>query len=491
MSSYTSLAFRSASGRNGDENHVALTFYSLLSLFRAHRLLNLRPTSLKKERPLLHFSFRDYRILSTLLLLVIVTAAFLAWRFYPGSWGFEGSDSFSRIATNFVAHGSFSSALRPPIYSLFLAVNMALFPAHWGLSSALIQAGVGILIGLSLVVTTRVIGGNGWAASIALFLYATHFLFQIEVTAKRDTAVFTLLLVCFVLIVPLFSRSLQSKHLLLASVAAAAFLTRASGIVLIPILLFTILWDTRQKLLVERTTSFVRPALLFLVLVLPWQLTMAGITGEVELSSAAASGQNLWKGNNPYFFSLWPGVDLDALDPYLDKSLKPSLMSPEADKELENRAKSFISQHPTLFVKASVVKFFAFFNPVPTPYGSAQFELQNGRMVLSDYDPRNRLLMGISTIHFLVIFSAWIVFLFRRREYPSFSVSVANHSLVVAAAFAAIHAICFPELRYRLPVDIIFIPFAASVLANEARSLLIRTSRAKVYDAVPIGNPST
>ncbi len=407
--------------------------------------------------------------------LITVTGLLLIWRFLLGP-GFEGSDSNSRIAEHLLTHGNFITGIRPPLYPLFLAGCMWLTTHGWEFLAALLQGIIGCSIGVLLGYVTKKLGGSNRAVAITILLYATHFLFQIETTAKRDTVFFTFLLVCFVLVIPMTFTRKTSRHLSMAATAALAFLLRGSAVVLVPILMAVIVWDYRGERFSHIVSNLMIAMAVFCIIVLPWQITLSHVTDEIAFSSAKSSGQNLLKGNNEYFFGLWPEIDVDAIDPLIKRSVRPNdFMSAEADEMMEARAMSYIRSDLGHFVKATLIKFFGFFNPVPTPYASANLTLEGGTLVVSNYDQRNMPLQILSTIHFLVIFGFWIVSFAELYRTSQAGHEVAFLSLFVLITFAMLHAVYFPETRYRLPFEIVLVPFTGFAIDRRLKRWLPMT----------------
>ncbi len=180
----------------------------------------------------------------------------------------------------------------------------------------------------------------------------------------------------------------------------------------------------------------------------------------------AASGFNLWKGNNDtYYLYGKVGTELatgSTPDPRYSffaelrevdravSTLGPEDAYLEHDRLCHARAIDWITHNPGRFATLTARKFLALWSPVPDPV-SDNAQLSRGRVLLSigTYGPL--LLVALVGIALSV------------REAGRF-VPYYAYLLVMSAAYAVL----IPTTRYRLPLDFVLVLFAANAVFGRA-----------------------
>lgn len=119
--------------------------------------------------------------------------------------------------------------------------------------------------------------------------------------------------------------------------------------------------------------------------------------------------------------------------------------------------------HPLLSLSRSLEKFAYFFSPVPLPLGSGDLEYAEGRVVVRNYRGRNQFVMIWSTIYSIALFGGIVMFI--RKRWGTFALEEYRY-LVILAVITAVTLlpvlITFAESRFRLPLEPLLLPLAAS-----------------------------
>ncbi len=400
------------------------------------------------------------------LILLVAYGLMVAWRIRTGI-GFDGSESYSRIAADVLNTGEFNTSFRPPLYPLVLASLMAIFHGAWENAAMIAQGIAGTALGMLLVSAAVRINGGAAAGFITLVLYLANILFQFEVMAKRETVLFTICLIVFFMAF-LNIQNLNRRYLAMAVSAALALLLRPNAVVLLPIGLIFAFFDRKRPDFSLAVLAF--PTAAFLAILLPWQMFVYQHTGEFPITTSTNSGQTLWKGNNPYLFSVYPKADIDVIEGELSREIGgKDITIASSDAEMKALAKKFIKENPGLTAKNAMIKAALFFSPVPLPLGKGEVVIENGTARLEGFRYRNSLILGFATLQSLIVWMGWIGFLATSRS-SSNRQTLALVSVVFTLLLLAVHTLTYPEGRYRWPLDIFLTILAADYLASRIRS---------------------
>ena len=404
-------------------------------------------------------------------LLLVTTLAAAVWRLSDVGPGFPGSESYSRIAQNLLHTGQFGTSFRPPVYPLFLAGMMALFGEYWEYGAVFIQAILSATLGFLLYRTTELLAESRTAGFFAVGLYLTNILFQFETTAKRETTIFTLLLVLFFW-GALFIKRFPQKYLLMSLTAALALLLRPNAVALLPVGALVLLFDCRTTSFSIR--SLLAPIILFLALIIPWQLFVLETTGTFPLTTSTNSGQTLWKGNNAHLFAVWPKADVDLLESEMSVGIgNVDITTAEGDRLLKAQAIEFIKADPLRAIRLGVAKALLFFSPVPIPMGDGELVFENGTPHFKEFRYRNLFVLVFSTIHSAILVVGFVGFLASVRRATDLRQRAAFIVGTFTLLLLLIHSLTYPESRYRWPLDILWTILAADYFSR----LLARSDR--------------
>ncbi|MCB9851620.1 MAG: hypothetical protein H6819_00885 [Phycisphaerales bacterium] len=421
----------------------------------------------------------------SLFSLAIVLIAIMGLRFVRTGnlTSFTGGTTYRLIADNLVNRGVYSvdgehpTGYRPPAYPLVLA-GLGIVLKEYSQSGALL-ANVAMDAGC-LVVLLLLVGrlARDWRAVLfAGLLFAMDFPFHLEALAQRETMLYTLLLLTFMTVAA--RRNVAFGPLLLMTGAAAlAWLTRPTGIALIPLLLIAAFFQSENRSIGIRIARVVTTCCLFTAIVLPWQMYLYRSFRAPVPAGTTSSGLNLYQGNNPAADVLIPFIDVDTYLPEVDSRLK-NLGLPEhdelaRDRQLKADAMKYILAKPASFVRRAIIKVLALYSPIPTPLGSANIDTSNGGVAMTNF--RYHLspwtfsitISGFAIIGVLAVAIRRWKYLLKRSPYAT--TLIVGYILIVTS----LHAVTFAETRFRMPLDPLLIALGAAALFARSRDVIAR-----------------
>jgi 4-amino-4-deoxy-L-arabinose transferase-like glycosyltransferase len=419
-------------------------------------------------------------------LVILAAHASYAWRALSvihrvGSFG--GSPSYGQIASNLLHRhvytwmGNHMTAYRPPLYPLFLAATMSVAGGEWLRAATLVQGALALVACALVMRVVWRIFGDPLATVLAGLLFALDLPLYEEVLSQTEVTLFLLIEVAFfwALARPRLSRGWLAA---LAALAGLAHLAHPTGTLLLPLVIASAIWAPRpaERRSVARTALAV--AVPFLLLALPWQLAIYRGFRVVTLASSSTSGSNLYKGNNPDFFTLFPYVWLDDYEPWMQRLLRQHGVTGDEfarDRFLRHQAFDYIRAEPGAFLRRAGAKVAALYSPRPTPLGKADLVDRDGRVALANYRASHSLLRDVKAIHWCVVLAGALLFLAGLGLRPA---PFAKPALWTGAAFVVamtlIHAVVTSGTRYRLPMDPPLVAIAAAGWAGLLRRFTSR-----------------
>ncbi len=237
-----------------------------------------------------------------------------------------------------------------------------------------------LLVFTSALFILRKIGAPSSSVAIFSFLLTSYLLWHIEVFQARDTILFSLALVTFFAI--LVSDLDKSKFLLLGAISGLGWLTRATGIIFIPmvfIVTFTIPhYTTRQRFF-----SLLQALATFWLVISPWEARILERTGSISLSPFPGNGiYNLVKGNNLLSADVYPYIDLDIID----KLIRERCGDDRGELHIRS-VYDFIRANPTRFITLKLKEIGLFFLPIQVPLGTGECLLVNDKLIIISFFP--------------------------------------------------------------------------------------------------------
>lgn len=371
---------------------------------------------------------------------------------------FTGSETYTQIAADLINIGHFTTAYRPPLYPITIAGLMVIAPTHYPVLTLLFQVFCGLVCGLLLYKIVLRIGGDEKAAALCLALYVCHVLFQIEVLAKRETVIFTVVVLWWFLSLIKPNRSPVSLGLS----TGIAHMLRPTGMLLFFSSLIVLLSDLNTSSRISKVKEILIATAVFSMTVAPWQFNLYQLTGNIQLNSSITGPHGFWKGNNPYFDTIYPYVDVDRLEPMMYALAHSDTQAVRAQNiELNRLAMQFCLDDPLAFIRRTITKIFVYICPYPTPFGKADLVFTDDTVVLKDYQSRNIYISVYATLFMLTCYIGLskAFSLCRSPEMPHLKPLI--FFVLVFILFATTHSLSFAETRYRLPLDILMLPFAS------------------------------
>lgn len=397
---------------------------------------------------------------------------------------FTGGNTYRNISVHLAESGRYSvdgvhpTGYRPPAYPLLLA------GIHWLWGSGAALAGllanlamdVGCLV-LLLVLLHR-LTRNPNAVLLAGLVFAIDIAFHLEALSQRETMLYTLCLLAF--FVAAGGAEIEFGALLMMAISAAlAWLTRPTGIALVPLLVIAAWFQTSQRGVGIRIARVVAACCVFATIILPWQWFLYRSFNEPVPAGTTSSGLNLFQGNNPAADAIIPYVDIDAYLPVIEQQLD-DLGIPEHDEPARSRrmkadAIAYIKAKPIAFLRRGVVKVLALYSPVPTPLGTGTIETTADGVVLQR-DPYHLSVWNVLiTLHGLVLLGLTGLAVVRWRRVfarrPRAAVLIVGYIVLVTG----LHAITFAETRFRLPLDPLLIAIGATAMFQASRACTRRS----------------
>lgn len=382
----------------------------------------------------------------------------------PHDW--RGSPGYTAVARNLADHwhysvdGVYPTAGRPPLYPFLLSLCFRFGGDSWftlALGFQLLSyTGCGVVTALLAFRLT----GDRLACLLVTALYISHLSFGVESMAQRETALFCLLATgCFLL---LLTPDRRSKYLLMGVVAGLLHLTRPTGFLLallLPLFALPPAWRKGWG----RCALYLGLALgAFTLTTLPWHLYLARTYGNLELLPSSTSGENLYKGNTPELDGIYPLADLDLFNPFIWEYTS-GLDEVKKNRWLIQKGREFMREDPGRTLRRMVVKFWAFYSPVTTPYGYGKLNELDGRIVLADY--KFDWLNLIGAPHAVLIYLGSFFLLARWKHLNRSQQKEIIQILAWIVVLTGVHLITFGETRHRLPLDSFFILFTAMAAA--------------------------
>lgn len=442
----------------------------------------------------------DIRVLSVLIVLALVIfQMFLislkcAEDSYDMSQCLGGAEVYGEIAENIVVQHNYSrdgihpTARRAPVYPLFFASLIWLMGDNYLLAALILQSIMYALTGLLLFSLSLKMFKNRLGGLVAVLLYAAHLSWSIESLVRRETVLFALLMLLFFRLLAEKDRSLITD-LGLSLTAALAYLTRATAMFFLPLLLVNIVIrhkDRKLKLLQHTALS----GIVFLIVVSPWYAYVYRNFSTISFMPTSSHGLTAYQGNNPNFLNISPYVDVDLYAPFIKEKLEKEegidleVDELEMDEILGKQAREYMLEKPLLFVWRGVIKFLALYSPIYTPLGSGNLIVdQDGKVMIQDFRPTFTVYRITFVFITTLILVGSILFFRNISRYSEEQRELLYYILALFALLTLAHLMTFGESRYRLPFDTFMIMFTGEFLANAAvarRILPMRTDSVTV-----------
>ena len=409
------------------------------------------------------------RVLGAMLIAGAAVRLLLIWSFH-GQPLYDDEIHYHQIAVNLVTTGQFAqvrgtpTSMRPPLYPFMVAGIYGVFGIDGQDAVRAIQA----VLSLLTVVVVYFLGRDMftsrvglWAAGICCF-YPSLVASNIFVLTET---LFTFLLGLFCLItIRSWNRHSASGMALAGVVLGLAALTRSVMWLFPPVLALFILLALRELSWLRRVVLAFAPFVTFAMTITPWAVRNTHLQ-ETFTTIDTMGGRNFMMGNYEHtpLDRPWATISIQG-----DASWD-SVLSAEApgyrettqgqrDKLALRRTLNYISHHPALTLKRSVVKFLHFW----------QLDRSLVAGAASDYWGHwpKPALIGLTLTVCGASAAVIIATMFGVFMLPGLGDRRHWFALLIVLFVCGIHTLVFAHARYRLPLMPILAVFAASAMVN-------------------------
>ena len=401
----------------------------------------------------------------------------------------SGANSYGVIAKHlYESHtysldGEYPTFSRPPLYPLLLAVARMVSVSEWPLIAMSVQALLGLGSLLLVYKISQTVFAEQTTSHLAILLYALHLTLHKEQLIQRETALFEFLILAFVFF--LVRANAPFNRIITTSILAAlAFLTRPTGFWLFPILLSYVLFYPGFYVK-EKIKLGVISLIVFELVLLPWQIYHFVNFGGFSFATSSNGGVNIFKGNSRLLGDIYPAIDVDHADEFIDFLLEEHKLVSERDRNqfLTEQGLADVVADPGGFVQRFVQKSIYFFSPIEIPFGRGEVAMgSEGRLIVENF----RVGFGIRNFaHFfisIIIVPLGFIGLLQAIKSKGIQRTWGLVSVAIILSTMFTYALFFVLLRYRLPLDGLFCIAAAFVLAK------IRMSPLPAASDIPKGS---
>ena len=399
--------------------------------------------------------YRGALFLSTLFFLAFVLRVGVGFLQESSFWA-QADVTFWNIAKNLVESGEYAlrpgvpTILRAPVYPLFLALLYWLFDSNHHLlvaANSLVNTAV---VALTYSLGRLIFGRREGVVAACFVAFYPYLVWQSQHII--DTGLLSLLLLGLVYAILKAEKSGRLRWVVVAGVmGGAAFLTRSIVILFVGAVPFWWLWANRKRN--PRVTVHILLFLAVLVLcVLPWVIRNAVVFDRLVLTESPVGGQNLWRGNNPLIFSIYPEHSVDSFGPYESRLLRPYATDPfQMSTWYVRQAIDYIVAHPVTFVLSSCRKAMLFYDwdLVPRSRENAVVDELTGA-VLRRGPSRplsERIIYTSSYLAIVILAAVGMSHAWRMNRQATLLVGL------LFASWTLVHAVLVPVTRYRMPVE--------------------------------------
>jgi len=340
------------------------------------------------------------------------------------------------------------------IYTFYLVFVYKLFGVN-ALFARIIQAIIiGILQPLLLYKISKIlfpeISGLFSAGWIAVYPYIIYY----SAALMTESWFITVVLAVFWSAIRLKpAKTTISYFLLLGLLSGIAILLRQVFMLFVPFLFIWILWNHRNTGLLKSIRNLVVSGLIIIVMILPFTIFNYQRFDRFVLLNTNAGFAFFWS-NNPIYGTQFVGILPEEMGNYLmmlPVELK-GLDEASLDSELLKRGLNFVFENPGTYALLSLSRIPILFEFLPSSDSSL---LSNITRVTS---------FGIALP--FMIFGIWLSIKFIFKTKTTFFDSPISLILLFGFIYSAIHILTWSLVRYRLPIDALFLVFAGLALSK-------------------------
>lgn len=303
--------------------------------------------------------------------------------------------------------------------------------------------------------------------------YLSYLLWHEEVFTVRDTVLFALETLLFIALL-LDKSHLYIRFALLGAISGLAWLTRATGIIFIPLLVIVTMTLPREKF-AKRSLLLLIALVSFLVAISPRQLSYYRESGQFSLNPFPGNGlYNFFKGNNELSAAVYPKIDIDRLDFIFNEQFNVT-----QDDLLLEASMNFALESPLAFLAFKGKGIALFFAPIAVPFGSSETTVANGVVSTTNFEAHH-LYQGFWIGFNLLPLMAMTLYLgyflgITRRFYNELEARFHRFVLIITILFLLLHLTIWIETRFIMPLHPLWLICSSFMLIDVARLLNPKT----------------
>ena len=340
------------------------------------------------------------------------------------------------------------------LYTFYLTIIYKLFGVNPIIPRIIQSIVIGILQPLFIYKISKKIfpdvSGLFAAGWIALYPYLIYY----SAALMTESWFITTVLAVFLIAIQFSSGSYSFRRfLLLGFISGLAILLRQVFMFIIPFLFLWILWVQRKNGLTKQILNLAISAAVILLMILPFTIFNFQRFDKFVLLNTNAGFAFFWS-NNPIYGTKFVGIMPVEMGNYLEMlpiELK-GLDEAALDSELLKRGLSFVKENPGQYALLSLSRFPILFEFLPSKDSSM---ISNITRVTS---------FGFALP--FMIFGIWLSIKSLIKSKASFFNSPICPILGFGIIYSGIHILTWSLVRYRLPIDALFLIFAGLSLSK-------------------------
>jgi hypothetical protein len=329
-------------------------------------------------------------------------------------------------------------AYRVPFYSFFLAFIYGLF-GHNYLAVKIIQSLLGAGSCIILFYINRVLF-NKWVGLISAFLWSVHFNFILYTHVLLTETLFVFLFSLSILFIVTGIQKTSLQRIIAAGILiAVTTLTRSVGLVLLPAAVLWLCFGSKLRWKQRLSFSLIMSAAM-LITIFPWFLRNYYVTGHPFLFNSIGALQ-LWNASNPDYYSI------NARKAWYEFHWNhPNTTEGERYKIAGEEIKHFIKSDTKGYIKSCYRRAYMF-------YHFPRIKFPKGRFI-----KLNRFTLPSLSIIFAFILApiGFVLLLPQVRRVSLY--------IFIILGYSSFYFLSGEMSRYRMPLEIIFVSFAAAFI---------------------------
>lgn len=340
------------------------------------------------------------------------------------------------------------------LYTFFLSLVYKIFGSQPLIVRVIQVIIVGTLQPLLLYLITKMLFGERPAVFASLWIAAYPYIVYYSAALLTESFFITTLLAVFWKTLEIHKgRDGWQDYLVLGLLIGPLILLRQVVLVFVPFIFLWLFWVKRKKKFTENIFRLVVAGAISLAFILPFTIYNYARFQTFVLLNTNAGFAFYWS-NHPIYETKFVGILPEEMGNYLDLLPKEliNLNEAELDSALLKRGLTFVIDDPGRYFLLSISRIPVLFEFWPTP----------GSSTLSN-------LTRVSSFGIALPFMIWGILLSLKRLRQckeNFLSSPLFLMLGFGVIYAGIHLLSWSLVRYRVPIDALFLSFAGLAVSN-------------------------